>query len=212
MPAPAALSAEKREAILDSARDTFAEHGYEGASMSAITRAAGVSKATVYHHYNSKAELFGAFVERECGRMLAQSFNASDMPDAGTAQTLRAIGAGMLELLTSRLCLMIDRVVTSEAEAFPELAEAFFDAGPQQAITRLAQWLQAKTEAGELKVDDPEFAAEQFFTLVQASIVLRSRLRLGHTCPKTAAEVVDAAVAMFLAHYALGKHGAIHDL
>lgn len=204
MPASAALSAEKREAILDSARDAFAEHGYEGASMSAITRAAGVSKATVYHHYHSKAELFGAFVERECGRMLAQNLGDGQMPEGGTAETLQAIGTGMVDLITSPVCLMIDRVVTSEAEAFPELAEAFYAAGPQQAISRLAGWLTAQAKAGALAVDDPEFAADQFFTLVQSSIYYRARLRLWHASPQDVAKVVDAAVAMFLGHYATG--------
>ena len=119
MPTPAALTAEKREAILDSARDAFAEHGYEGASMSAITQAAGVSKSTVYHHYRSKAELFGAFVERECARMLAQHFGDARMPRGDTGQTLRAIGIGMVELITSPVCLMIDRVVTSRGRGLP---------------------------------------------------------------------------------------------
>ncbi len=202
MPTPAALSTEKRQSILDSARDAFAEHGYEGASMSAITQAAGVSKSTVYHHYRSKAELFGAFVERECARMLAQHFGDGQMPPGDTAQTLRAIGIGMVELITSPVCLMIDRVVTSEAEAFPELAESFYAAGPQQAITRLAGWLKAQTEGGNLLVQDAEFAADQFFTLVQTSIYYRCRLRLGRPSPRQTAHVVDSAVALFLGHYA----------
>lgn len=205
MPAPAALSAEKREAILDSARDAFAEHGYEGASMSAITRGAGVSKSTVYHHYRSKAELFGAFVERECARMLADHLGVGEMAEGGPAETLRMIGAGMVDLITSPVCLMIDRVVTSEAEAFPELAEAFYAAGPQQAATRLAEWLQAQTNAGTLAVDDPGFAAEQFFTLVQSDIYYRARLRLWRTSPQDVTKVVNAAVAMFMARYAAGK-------
>ena len=205
MPTPAALSAEKRQAILDSARDAFAEHGYEGASMSAITHAAGVSKSTVYHHYRSKAELFGAFVERECARMLAQHFGNGQTLAGDTAQTLRAIGIGMVELITSPVCLMIDRVVTSEAEAFPELAESFYAAGPQQAITRLAGWLKAQTEAGGLAVQDAQFAADQFFTLVQTSIYYRCRLRLGRPSPQQTAHVVDSAVAMFLGHYATGQ-------
>ena len=202
MPTPAALSAEKRTFILDSARDAFAEHGYEGASMSAITQAAGVSKSTVYHHYRSKAELFGAFVERECARMLAQHFGDGQVPAGDTAQTLRAIGIGMVELITSPVCLMIDRVVTSEAEAFPELAEAFYAAGPQQAITQLADWLKAQTQAGDLAVQNTEFAADQFFTLVQTSIYYRCRLRIGRPSPQQTAHVVDSAVTMFLGHYA----------
>ena len=201
MPAPAALSAEKRTAILDGAREAFAEHGYGGASMSAISRGAGVSKTTVYYHFHTKAELFGAFVQRECAGMLAQHFDGIQVMEDGRGETLRTIGLGLIHFITSPVCLMIDRVVTSEAEAFPELAEAFYAMGPQQAISRLAGWLADQTQAGILAVKDPEFAADQFFTLVQTGIYYRARLRLSHMAPD-AAEVVDEAVTMFLARYA----------
>lgn len=201
MPAPAALSAKKRKAILDSARENFAVHGFDGASMSEISRVAGVSKTTVYYHYKSKAELFGAFIERECAGMLAQNFDPVQVKEDGGSGTLRTIGLGMIHFITSPVCLMIDRVVTSEAETFPELAEAFYASGPQQAITRLAGWLEQQTRDGVLAVPDSDFAADQFFTLIQTGIYYRARLRLGHRARKTAADVVDEAVTMFLARY-----------
>lgn len=47
-------------------------HGYKGTSMEQIARAAGVSKPVVYACFSSKAELFGALLDREEQRMLAQ--------------------------------------------------------------------------------------------------------------------------------------------
>ena len=41
----------------------FGERGYEGASMSAIARDAGVTKSVIYDHFASKAELHKALVE-----------------------------------------------------------------------------------------------------------------------------------------------------
>ena len=38
----------KREQILDGAKRVFMEQGFEAASMNDITRAAGVSKVTIY--------------------------------------------------------------------------------------------------------------------------------------------------------------------
>jgi len=40
----------------------FANRGYAGTSMAEIAAAAGVSKATVFHHYRSKRELYEALV------------------------------------------------------------------------------------------------------------------------------------------------------
>ena len=197
-----ATSSRKRSLILDSAGAAFAEHGYEGASMSVITRGAGVSKATVYAHFASKAELFSAYVERECERNLKHVFDAIPA-GRGIADTLREIGLRMVGLMLSPTGLTVDRIVVSEAEAFPELAQAFFVAGPARGISTMAAWLRIQVGAGLLSVEDPDFVAEQFFTLCQTRVVMRRRLRLPDAMPPGAVErVVDAAVHMFLSTYA----------
>jgi AcrR family transcriptional regulator len=52
-----------REAILDSARRQFAEHGYDGATIRAIAAGAGVDPALVHHFYGSKERLFAAAMQ-----------------------------------------------------------------------------------------------------------------------------------------------------
>jgi AcrR family transcriptional regulator len=49
-----------REAILDSARLRFAEHGYNGATIRGIAAGAGVDPALVHHFYGNKEKLFAA--------------------------------------------------------------------------------------------------------------------------------------------------------
>ena len=49
-----------REAILDSARLRFAEHGYDGATIRAIAAGAAVDPALVHHFYGNKEKLFAA--------------------------------------------------------------------------------------------------------------------------------------------------------
>ena len=48
--------------IESAARRLFASRGYSGTSMSEIAAAAGVSKATVFHHYRSKRALYEALL------------------------------------------------------------------------------------------------------------------------------------------------------
>jgi TetR/AcrR family transcriptional regulator len=48
--------------IESAARRLFANRGYAGTSMAEIAAAAGVSKATVFHHYRSKRALYEALV------------------------------------------------------------------------------------------------------------------------------------------------------
>jgi AcrR family transcriptional regulator len=52
-----------REAILESAREQFAEHGYEGATIRAIAAAARVDPALVHHFYGTKERLFAAAMQ-----------------------------------------------------------------------------------------------------------------------------------------------------
>jgi TetR/AcrR family transcriptional regulator, mexJK operon transcriptional repressor len=199
MAAPETLSREKREAILNGAVEMFAARGFEGASMSMITAAAGVSKGTIYQHFPGKAALFGAAVARECERKLAHLFH--DLGDgADVAGTLTDIGTRFLEMLTSGPGLAIERMVITEADRFPELAEVFFQAGPAKAIAAMARYLAAQTAARRLAVMDASFAAEQFFTLCQTHVVLRARLRLPFE-PGAAEQVVAGAVRVFLAAY-----------
>ena len=209
MPAPEALSREKRTAILDGAGRVFASHGYEGASMADITRAAGVSKGTIYHHFAGKAELFGAYVAQQCASNLAPLFDdAQPVGDIGT--NLRDIGLRMVHLLLSPAGLVVDRIVISEARRFPELARAFYDAGPARAIAALSGWLETQIAHGQLAIDDPEFAAEQFFSLCQHPAILRCKLGLVPSMDQAAIErVVDAAVAVFLKAYGSVPAGRI---
>lgn len=51
-------AAETREAVLRAARQHFAEDGYSATSLNAIAATAGVSKGALFHHFDSKEDLF----------------------------------------------------------------------------------------------------------------------------------------------------------
>lgn len=51
-----------RDAILDAARELFAERGYDGASIRAIAAAAGVDPALIRHFFGDKDTLFATTV------------------------------------------------------------------------------------------------------------------------------------------------------
>ncbi|MER7232272.1 TetR/AcrR family transcriptional regulator [Streptomyces olivaceus] len=53
-----------RTQLLDAAEHLFAEHGYRGTSVRAITTRAGANLAAVGYHFGSKAELMAAVVRR----------------------------------------------------------------------------------------------------------------------------------------------------
>ena len=48
---------ERTGEIIQAAVDEFLECGYDGASMEAIAKKAGISKGGLYHHFSSKDEI-----------------------------------------------------------------------------------------------------------------------------------------------------------
>src|SRR5689334_17430627 len=75
--------AAKREAIVAAATRQFAEHGYEGARVEAISAELGIAKGSVFAHFESKAGLFLA-VYKAAVRSLARWQDApADVLDRG---------------------------------------------------------------------------------------------------------------------------------
>ena len=52
-----------RRALLDSARQLFAQHGYAGTNTSDVVDQANVTRGALYYHFRDKAELFEAVAE-----------------------------------------------------------------------------------------------------------------------------------------------------
>jgi len=196
------VTPQKRAQVLRGAAVVFAAGGYEGASMAQIAAVAGVSKGTLYNHFDSKAALFTCYVRQECDRNLAHIFDGADH-DGEPASVLRSIGQRMIRMMLSDVGLSIYRVVIAEAAKFPDLARGFFEAGPARAIGFMAAWLAEETRRGRLCVVDPAFAAEQFFNLCQTKFVLRRKLEMLPDPPASEIDhVVNASIAMFLRMYA----------
>ncbi len=57
----------RREHLIQTALELFAQHGYHGAGINLILEKAGVSKKTLYHHFRSKEELILAVLQHYDG-------------------------------------------------------------------------------------------------------------------------------------------------
>jgi AcrR family transcriptional regulator len=78
-----------RRRILDAAEDVFGETGYYEASVSEITRRAGVAQGTFYIYFHSKRETFVELIE-DIGERLRAATSAAiqDAPDRIEAERL----------------------------------------------------------------------------------------------------------------------------
>ncbi len=57
---------ETRERILDAAERVFQQKGVSRTSLHEVAAAAGVTRGAIYWHFQNKAELFDAMIERVC--------------------------------------------------------------------------------------------------------------------------------------------------
>lgn len=87
----------RRPLVLDAAMEVFLERGFEGASMDAIARAAGVSKPVVYDCFASKDELFKALFQREEARV-TDEIRAS-LPEGAPEGVEAALAEGLTAFL-----------------------------------------------------------------------------------------------------------------
>jgi AcrR family transcriptional regulator len=90
---------ERREQVLEAARDVFAEHGLSGASTDEIARKAGISQPYLFRLFGTKKELFLASTER-CLRETLERFQDAAAGKTGV-EALEAMGEAYGELIRS---------------------------------------------------------------------------------------------------------------
>src|SRR4051794_40269549 len=88
----------KRRQILEGARQVFLGHGFDGASMGEIAKAACVSKGTLYVYFDSKEALFEALIIEE-RRSLAEVLFQLDADGPDPRSVLRRLGLSFLQMM-----------------------------------------------------------------------------------------------------------------
>ncbi len=192
----------KRPLIVEAATRVFLDLGYGAASMDAIAAEAGVSKQTVYSHFGAKEALFEAIIEDKCDQLLAPVFEAF-RPGHDHAKALDEVARRFLSVILAPPSTALFRVIIAESVRFPELANAFYRAGPQTAVDNLAGYLKELDEAGVIATNDSVASARQFFALLRGDLYMRRLLDLAPepTAGEVAA-VAGEAVSAFLAIHA----------
>lgn len=126
-----------RTQILDAAEHLFAEHGYSGTSVRAITRLAGVNLAAVGYHFGSKAELMASVARRVIAPITAAQLAGLDAvlartPDPPVGDLVEAFAGPLFDGMptgdaggarTSRLIMTILSDPADEARGWTGPAE-----------------------------------------------------------------------------------------
>lgn len=191
----------KYDQVIEGAREVFMREGFEGASVDAIARAAGVSKATLYSYFSDKKLLFLEVAKAEC---LCQSETAMVLSQTGQTarETLTDVAERMTTFFLSDLGQRVFRICVAEADRFPEIGRTFYQSGPEHARRRLVEYLEGAVERDELVIEDCRLAADQFAELCKADLFPRMMFNVTDCFSDAEVRrVIDGAVETFLARY-----------
>ena len=124
-----------RAALVDAAAQVIGEKGFEGTSLDAVARRAGMTRGAIYGNFRDRDELFLAVVESRW-RPITPQFE----PGASFAEQMTALGQAVIESLAARRAAAVgaasfsayvltheamrERLVQMNAEIYREMAEA----------------------------------------------------------------------------------------
>jgi len=169
---PTREEAEARDArLLDVATRLFMERGFDSTSIDAVAEAAGVSKPTVYARYRDKRALFAAVLRGRIRRWLAPVSAAAEAQATETSPksiktTLHELSRHMVAYTLAPEAGALQRILSAQAVQFPELAKLANEEGWLRAVRGVSSILRQSAARGQIKVDDPELAADMFLNLV----------------------------------------------
>ncbi len=195
----------KRELVIAAARKLFLTAGFDVTSMDAIAREAGVSKATVYSHFQNKESLFAEVMGDLCCQIGGP--NLEDEPLAGPLEeVLGTAGRMILGRILDPEILCLLRTVLAGSAQFPDLGQTFWSEGPGRFKRGLSDYLAEMDRRGEVSVPDPGLAAMQFLGIVSGPYLLPQLL--GVEPPPTDRELdrgLDRAVSAFIQYLKLPR-------
>ncbi|PVE21436.1 hypothetical protein DC522_26595 [Microvirga sp. KLBC 81] len=158
--------------ILDGARQVFLLNGYAGTSIDQIINQSGVSKGSIYHHFDSKDALFRALIAAEAER-IARALPSIDQDEPDPCSTLRQIGMAVLETLNNPATIAALRLIIGALGRFPGLGEEFLRNSLGQTVEQIGAYLDLRAAAGNLRIGSSRAAAEEFARQCMAHVMER---------------------------------------
>jgi AcrR family transcriptional regulator len=167
-----------RDQVLDAARETFVDRGFEGATLAAIAAKVGVSPAALLRHARTKRDLFVACMGPEGDDLLPLGFLDQESGAGDPAAVLRRVAETMVPFLKEKLRATVARFVYFKAVAGVGRIPLPFDpqvrpTPPQRNLRFLEAYFQRAVRHGRLRVSNPRAAALSFLATVHSYVFMQ---------------------------------------
>ncbi len=182
-------SAEKMEKILQGAMQEFLAHGYASTSMDRVAEAAGVSKATVYSHFQDKKGLFKALIEKLASKRFYSILGSQPLKGEPYVVLRRLAATALDQMLNDQEYQSFERLLMGESARFPELAQVFIYSIAKPAIETITKYLVAHPE---LKIPDPEATARILIGSLVHFVITQEIMHGKEIIPMESDRLIDA--------------------
>ncbi len=191
----------KKKLISNAARKLFFERGYDSTSMDEVSRQAGVSKATVYAHFESKENLLLQLIEDEVAALPATTRNEPIKTCEDLRAALQGLAGRFAVMFQDEETVSLHRLVISQAYIYEGIGKAFYEAGPLRMEREVIALLREGVEAGLLEIDDLHLAASQLLSLVVGTLPLRAMLSSRPPTLENWNKSMESGLSIFLSAY-----------
>ena len=194
-------SEERRQAILDVAREAFTQLGFENTTMSEIANRTGGSKATLYNYFSSKEELFAAVIDEFGRQRIAEAFMSMN-PDKPVREEITRLGLHYLRFILNPDVIGLRAVIVHES-ARTNIGREYYRLGPQRGWQYISQYIEQQSRSGQLCAIENSWAAAMHLKGLLEVEMLEPLLLGARACPddKEMAEVVERAINVFRLAY-----------
>ncbi|HEY2473825.1 MAG TPA: TetR/AcrR family transcriptional regulator [Candidatus Cybelea sp.] len=183
--------------ILDAALRIFAQSGFAGTKLDDVAAAAGIGKGTIYLYFETKEDLFRAVVRQ----LFLSNFETLRqlVPVEGSSAhaILRRFAERLLTVIESDLGAVI-KIVVTESEAFPWIAEFYVREVAGQILPWIESVIAMGIERGEFRRVDPHSVVPLWGAPFLALTILTQTIGRQKALPFEPRTVIDAHVDMFL--------------
>ena len=191
-----------RERILRAATECFLELGFERTSTVEIARRARVSKREMYTYFPEKRSILSAVIvllQSELQSGLHDIWSSRDEPEF----VLPKAATILMDFIRSDRFGRLFRIVATESYHNPEVAEQFYELGPNNGRKATASYMKSQMRRGRMRQANPIKAAGDFLDLVVGA-QLMTAVMLGQVnrAPHRK-DHAKHAVEMFMKNYAI---------
>ena len=192
---------EKRAKILQAAKSIFLKMGYHATNMNQIAKEAGVTKLTVYNHFQDKGNLFICAIEESCEESIrTKQFELT--ADSDFKQALQLMCQRALSIIYLPEALKLDCLLFELAAEQSPLTQQFFDASH----TRMCHvWCDFFEQAIAFKFIQADAPLKQTELIISLMLGIRHQQVLLGLAPVPTADEIDQiiqhAIEIFLLRY-----------